>query len=124
MMVANDARAANTKQTLLPGCGRPLNYNPEQSDPDYIGGLFKNALSGIDIEGSEISYVLFFVTSFDNNFERRARFRFRMSLTTLREFAMLRFMNSVTDKLDWHIKVNFPTLLSFLAQQRTKKKIA
>ena len=29
-------------------------------------------------------------------------------MTTLREFAMLQFMNSVTDKLDWHTKVGFP----------------
>ena len=110
-MVANDARtndAANTKQTLLPGCGRPLNYFPEQSDPDYIGELFKNALSSVDIEGNEFAYVFFFAASFDNDFERRARFRFRLPMTTLREFAMLQFMNSVTDKLDWHTKVGFP----------------
>ena len=62
-VVTNDARtndAANTKQTLLPGCGRPLNYFPEQSDPDYIGELFKNALSSVDIEGNEFAYVFFF----------------------------------------------------------------
>ena len=60
MMGANDARtsdSANTKQTLLPGCDRPLNYIPQQSDPDYIGELFKNALSGVDIEGHEVAYV-------------------------------------------------------------------
>ena len=28
-------------------------------------------------------------------------------MTTLREFAMLQFMNSVTDKVDWHIKVGY-----------------
>ena len=28
-------------------------------------------------------------------------------MTTLRELAMLQFMNSVTDKLDWHIKVGY-----------------
>ena len=75
-MVANDARtndAANTKQTLLPGCGRPLNYFPEQSDPDYTGKLFKNALSSVDMEEDEVAYVFFFfATSFDNDFERRA----------------------------------------------------
>jgi len=26
-------------------------------------------------------------------------------MTTLREFEMLRFINNVTDKIDWHIKV-------------------
>ena len=62
-MVANDARtndATSTNQTLLPGCGRPLNYTPEQSDPDYIGALFKNALSGLDIELNKVAYVFFF----------------------------------------------------------------
>ncbi|KIM39109.1 hypothetical protein M413DRAFT_447453 [Hebeloma cylindrosporum] len=74
--------------TLLPGCGRPLNYIPKQSDPDYIGELFKNALSSVEIESHEVA----------------------MSMTTLREFAMLQFMNSVTDKPDWHIKINNPEI--------------
>ena len=112
MTVANDATtkdAANTKQTLLPGCGRPLNYIPKKTDSDYIGKLFKNALSTVDIEGNEVACVFFLsATPSDNDFERRARFWFRMSMTTLREFAMLQFMNSVTDKLDWHTKVGFP----------------
>ena len=95
--------ATNTKwQTLLPGCGRPLNYIPQQSDPDYIGELFKNALSGLDIEEHEIAYVFLHFIRYD--FEQKG-FWFRMPMTTLREFAMLQFMNSVTDKLDWHIKV-------------------
>jgi hypothetical protein len=58
MMGTNDGRtsdAANTKKALLPGCGRPLNYIPKQSDPDYIGELFKNALSSVDIEKCEVA---------------------------------------------------------------------
>ena len=61
--------AANAKQTLLPGCGRPLNYIPKQSDPDYIGELFKNALSGVDIEGHEVAYVFLHFIQYD--FEQR-----------------------------------------------------
>jgi hypothetical protein len=58
MMGTNDGRTsdtANTKKALLPGCGRPLNYIPKQSDPDYIGELFKNALSSADIEKCEVA---------------------------------------------------------------------
>jgi len=58
MMGANDGRTNNTtstKNALLPGCGRPLNYIPKQSDPDYIGELFKNALSSMDIEELEVA---------------------------------------------------------------------
>jgi len=57
-MGANDGRTNNTtsiKEALLPGCGRPSNYIPKQSDPDYIGELFKNALSGVDIEEHEVA---------------------------------------------------------------------
>jgi len=54
MMGAND-RDGRSKSALLPGCGRPLNYIPKQSDPDYIGELFKNALSGVDIEEFEVA---------------------------------------------------------------------
>ena len=69
MMRTSTLDAANTKQTLLPGCGRPLNYIPEQSDPDYIGELFKNALSGVDIEGHEVAYVFLHFIRYD--FEQR-----------------------------------------------------
>jgi len=58
MMETNDGRTdntANTKKALLPGCGRPLNHIPKQSDPDYIGELFKNALSSVDIEQHEVA---------------------------------------------------------------------
>jgi len=58
MMETNDRRTnntGNTKKALLPGCGRALNYIPKKSDPDYIGGLFKNALSSVDIEEHEVA---------------------------------------------------------------------
>ena len=57
-MGANDASthdAAYPKKTLLPGFGRPLNYIPKPSDSDYIGELFKNALSSVDIEEHEVA---------------------------------------------------------------------
>ena len=58
IMGTNDGRTndtANSKKALLPGCGRPLNYIPKRTDPDYIGGLFKNALSSVDIEELEVA---------------------------------------------------------------------
>ena len=35
----------------------------------------------------------------------------RMQLTTLREFSMLQFMNAITDKENWHVKVRISCLL-------------
>jgi len=32
---------------LLPGFGRPLNYDPQEGDPDFIGPLFPSALSSV-----------------------------------------------------------------------------
>ena len=70
MMGTSTPDTANTKwQTQLPGCGRPLNYIPEQSDPDYIGELFKNALSSVDIEEHQIAYV--FLHFIRHDFEQR-----------------------------------------------------
>ncbi len=45
------------KKPLLPGCGRPLNYKPKQSDPDYIGDLFANSLSEMDVGRGLVGYV-------------------------------------------------------------------
>jgi len=39
------------EKILLPGFGRPLNYIPVRTEPDYVGDLFKTALSAQDIEG-------------------------------------------------------------------------
>jgi len=33
------------EKPLLPGCGRPLDYDPCQLDTDYVGDLFPNALN-------------------------------------------------------------------------------
>jgi hypothetical protein len=47
------------KKTLLPGFGRPLNYIPIKTDPDFVGELFKSALSVRDIESEArgVAYV-------------------------------------------------------------------
>ncbi|KAF8972573.1 hypothetical protein BDZ97DRAFT_1913065 [Flammula alnicola] len=72
--------------TLLPGFGRPLDFVPDNEDPDYVGDLFPNALSNWDSG------------------------RVALHMTTLREFTMLQLMNSITDKPDWHVKVNNPAI--------------
>jgi len=38
-----------SNKALLPGVGRPLDYIPDRTAPDYVGDLFKNALSAEDI---------------------------------------------------------------------------
>ena len=92
----------HTTKTLLPGFGRPLNYVPNKSHPEYTGELFKNALSSADVLGSKIAYIsgYFFNRKFTDHFMVGS-----LRMVTLREFAMLRFMNSITDKPEWHIKV-------------------
>ena len=42
--------SSERKKPLLPGVGRPLNYIPDATDPDYVGELFKNALSMNDLD--------------------------------------------------------------------------
>ena len=57
-MEGNDSKTndnSKPNKTLLPGCGRPLNYVPKESDLDYVGDLFKNALSGGDIEHGKVA---------------------------------------------------------------------
>lgn len=49
--------STHTTETLLPGFGRPLNYVPNKSHPEYTGELFKNALSSADVLGSKIAYI-------------------------------------------------------------------
>ncbi|KAF9481713.1 hypothetical protein BDN70DRAFT_919662, partial [Pholiota conissans] len=78
----------STTETLLPGFGRPLNYYPSEGDQDYVGKAFATALG---VPGFEAGGGM-------------------LPLLTVREFMMLRFMNSVTDKLDWNIKVNKPEI--------------
>jgi hypothetical protein len=47
------------KKALLPGFGRPLNYIPVHTAPDYVGELFKSALSSKEIksEARGVAYV-------------------------------------------------------------------
>lgn len=51
-------------QALLPGFGRPLNYIPDETDPDYVGRLFKTALSTEELESERlgVAYVVHHVT--------------------------------------------------------------
>ncbi|KAF7977244.1 hypothetical protein HWV62_4355 [Athelia sp. TMB] len=65
----------------LPGFGLPLSFTPSEADPQhqgFKGELFPNAL---DCRSSQLR------------------------LTPLREFAMMRLMNSISDKPDWNRKV-------------------
>ncbi|KAJ2912666.1 hypothetical protein MD484_g7746, partial [Candolleomyces efflorescens] len=62
-----------------PGLGRPLEYVPAKSDPLYVREPIGNAL-----EKDKLCC---------------------LGLTTLREFAMLKFINLITDKEGWHKKV-------------------
>ncbi|KAH6909370.1 hypothetical protein BKA70DRAFT_1188541 [Coprinopsis sp. MPI-PUGE-AT-0042] len=67
----------------VPGHGKPLNYAPAQSDPLFVGPSLPSALRLEDLqEGGAV-----------------------LPLLTLREISMLRFMNAITDKEGWHIKV-------------------
>ncbi|KAJ2923671.1 hypothetical protein H1R20_g13422, partial [Candolleomyces eurysporus] len=62
-----------------PGLGQPLEYVPGHDDPLYVRGPIENALD----EEKLCS----------------------LGLITLRELAMLRFINLITDKQEWHKKV-------------------
>ncbi|KAF8202925.1 hypothetical protein BJ912DRAFT_333865 [Pholiota molesta] len=106
MKVSNDT--ANTTQTLLPGFGRPLNYNPSKTDPDYIGDRFPSALSTPDFVNGCMCVLTSVIRAIFTKL-RYTDYSHRLPLTTIREFVMLQFMNTITDKPDWHIKV-----LSFL----------
>ncbi|KAF5383139.1 hypothetical protein D9615_005036 [Tricholomella constricta] len=65
----------------LPGFGLPLNFIPPEDGQDRK--LFRNALNEKDLEDGRV----------------------QLPLTTLREFTMLRLMNGITDKPDWHKKI-------------------
>ncbi|KAF5383274.1 hypothetical protein D9615_005045 [Tricholomella constricta] len=65
----------------LPGFGLPLNFSPPQNGQDRK--LFRNALNEKDLADGSV----------------------QLPLTTLREFTMLRLMNEITDKPDWHKKI-------------------
>ncbi|TFK27628.1 hypothetical protein FA15DRAFT_666299 [Coprinopsis marcescibilis] len=71
----------------VPGLGRNVDYLPTTEDPLYVGIPFPNALS--------------LAKPMNNGDVNRAV----LPLTTIREFSMLSFMNAITDKEDWHVKV-------------------
>ncbi|KAH6891805.1 hypothetical protein BKA70DRAFT_1326180 [Coprinopsis sp. MPI-PUGE-AT-0042] len=70
----------------LPGLKKRLDYDPSEDEncPSCIGKPLPSLLREQDIESDGPA---------------------TLPLTTLREFSMLQFMNAVTDKVDWHIKV-------------------
>ncbi|KAF8168447.1 hypothetical protein B0H34DRAFT_59324 [Crassisporium funariophilum] len=70
------SESAITPKTMLPGFGRPVNYVPNEKDPDFVGKLLPNVLTGKEFQ-----------------------------MMTVRESTMLQIMNVATDKLDWHVKV-------------------
>ncbi|TFK17404.1 hypothetical protein FA15DRAFT_605121 [Coprinopsis marcescibilis] len=65
----------------VPGLGKPIDYIPDDQhdDPLWVGNSFPNPLSNDS--------------------------KYNMPLTTLREFNMMRFMNAITDKENWQIKI-------------------
>ncbi|KAF5383181.1 hypothetical protein D9615_005038 [Tricholomella constricta] len=67
----------------LPGFGLPLNFVPPKDGQGQDRKLFRNALNEKDLEDGWV----------------------QLPLTTLREFTMLRLMNEITDKPDWHKKI-------------------
>ncbi|KAJ2936892.1 hypothetical protein H1R20_g204, partial [Candolleomyces eurysporus] len=78
----------------VPGLGKPLDYIPAEDDPLYVGPPLATALLPVckemwqnsenDLESDEKNFI---------------------PITTVREFSMLRFMNSVTDKPEWDQKI-------------------
>jgi len=97
----------NFHKPLLPGCGRPLNYKPKKYDPDYVGDLFANALSEMEISRGLVGYVTT-VQATAVNFQATEWILYSLSTLTVREIRMLQFMNSVTDKPEWFIQVHGP----------------
>ena len=84
-----------------PGLGQQLEYVPSgPEDPLYIREPIGNALEKL----YECSYVPS-LAALRWHLNSHHKWLFRLSLTTLREFAMLGFINAVTDKVDWHKKV-------------------
>ncbi|KAG6807800.1 hypothetical protein H0H92_006370, partial [Tricholoma furcatifolium] len=80
--MASTVDGAERPSFLFPGFGLPLNYTPPDDSKD---ALFPNAL-----DAKRMRQVSEYGLS---------------PLTTLREFEMLNFMNEVTDKPDWDMKV-------------------
>ncbi|KAJ2932776.1 hypothetical protein H1R20_g4321, partial [Candolleomyces eurysporus] len=70
------------------GNGYPCSWTPEESDAEYRGEPFPNALVQVGSEGAVLQPI------------------------TLRELTMLRFMNQVTDKPGWTTKVFDDTIIA------------
>ncbi|KAF9481714.1 hypothetical protein BDN70DRAFT_876033, partial [Pholiota conissans] len=100
--------SSGSVKTLLPGFGRPLNYLPSKTEPDYVGNPLGSALNFTHIEN-----------------------QCSLPLTTVREFVMLQFMNSITDNPAWHLEVNNPEIgakwkqeaLAFNREDLTEKMV-
>ncbi|KAF9530887.1 hypothetical protein CPB83DRAFT_787442 [Crepidotus variabilis] len=78
--------------TRAPGFGMPLNYEPGTEVDGQLIGPSEQPFPSI-------------LSKKDQQLCRTA-----LPLLTLREIDMLRVMNVITDKPDWHIKVHNPTL--------------
>ncbi|RXW17917.1 hypothetical protein EST38_g7937 [Candolleomyces aberdarensis] len=77
----------------VPGLGKPLDYTPTKKDPLYVGKPFPTALLPSAI-----------TSAFNEPEGKKRSDKAFLPITTLREFLMLGFMNSVTDKPDWDKK--------------------
>ena len=82
---------SNAPDSLLPGLNLPYNYTNH--------GYFASALNHMDDYESVYDLI-------STDYMTVYLLRSRMPLTTLREFTMLRLMNELTDKPDWHKKVH------------------
>ena len=89
---------SNAPDSLLPSLNLPYNYTNH--------GYFASALNHMD--DYESVYDLM-----STDYMTVYLLRSRMPLTTLREFTMLRLMNELTDKPDWHKKVHRSHKLNF-----------
>ena len=96
----------------LPGFNLPVDFVPLLPDGQLRregthlgegGVLFRNALCDDDRANGELQCVNFVIMPC--NCVIIAHGLSRLPLTTLREFAMLRLMNIVTDNPEWHVKV-------------------
>ncbi|KAJ2912992.1 hypothetical protein MD484_g7417, partial [Candolleomyces efflorescens] len=79
----------------VPGLGKPLDYIPTEDDPLYVGPPLATALLPVCKE----------MWHPDDDDELSPEQKNFMPITTLREFLMLQFMNSVTDKPEWAKKI-------------------
>jgi len=84
-----------------PGHGKPLTYTITEDDPLFIRKPMANALA-VDqwLDNSRLAGQIRPL-----NHELAHQMANSLLLTTQREFAMLRFMNTVTDKKGWWTKV-------------------